>query len=377
MNRSDLDRNAYMLCGPLAKRGYLRWWHSFSGVSAETGERRSFFVEYLILNPIPEKKKKAGILHPSYVRVSAGVFPGNGQAGLQLCSYHSVRYAKYAKKPLYFQVDDNVLQENRIIGNIQADSIAASREAYPTGEGTMEWDLEIYKTIACQTGLLASRLFCAINAMDTFFHGEGIKTHFRGRVTLNGEVFDVDPDACDGYADKHWGREYNNPWLQIASCNLISERAGKLLKHSALVVDGCCPRFLFFRFKPRMILQLTYTGEDFYYSFANPFSRPRLKWATKESKSSFTWHVKAANKDSMIKLSIQSPKADMSFLHYDRPQANAEDPQSHPRLRAGTTGQGKLDLYRLTPNGKEWIDTLTIQNALCEFEKPSQKVSAK
>ena len=134
----------------------------------------------------------------------------------------------------------------------------------------MDWDLEIYKSIACHTGVLSSPLLCALNALDSFWHGEGIKTHYRGKVTLNEEEFDVNPDACNGYADKHWGRDFNNPWLQLASSNLVSERTGKLLKHSALAIDGCCPRFLFFRLKPRMLLQLTYTGEDFCFSCARP-----------------------------------------------------------------------------------------------------------
>lgn len=369
MNRSDLDRNAYMLCGPLARRGYLRWWHSFSGISTQTGERRSFFVEYMIINPVRARGKAGGAgQRPSYVRVSAGVFPDGEKKGLQLHSYHSVNYAKYAKKPLYFQVDQNILRENRITGSVSVDEFDVKRNNPYSDIGSMEWDLEVYKTIACHAGILSSPFFCALNALDTFFHGEGIKTHYRGFVTLNEERFEILSDACDGYADKHWGRDYNQPWLQLASSDLISERTGKPLKHSALVIDGCCPRFLFFRFKPKMILQLTYTGEDYCFSFAKPFSKPKLRWGTKENKTSFTWHVKAANKDSMIKLSIQSPKATMMSLKYDRPLMDENNVS--PRLRAGTQGSGKLDLYRLTPDGKEWIDTLTIQNCLCEYEKP-------
>ena len=51
MNLSDLKRNAYMLRGSDAKRGYMRWWHSFQGVCPTTQETRTFFVEYSILNP--------------------------------------------------------------------------------------------------------------------------------------------------------------------------------------------------------------------------------------------------------------------------------------------------------------------------------------
>ena len=45
MNLSDLKRNAYMLRGSDAKRGYMRWWHSFQGVCPTTQETRTFFVE--------------------------------------------------------------------------------------------------------------------------------------------------------------------------------------------------------------------------------------------------------------------------------------------------------------------------------------------
>ena len=99
MNHSDLDRNAYMLCGPLAKRGYLRWWHSFSGVSNVTGERRMFFVEYQILNPVPGKPKRDAAPVPSYVKVTAGIFPGETASGLQLSSYHSIQGQNMRKSP--------------------------------------------------------------------------------------------------------------------------------------------------------------------------------------------------------------------------------------------------------------------------------------
>ena len=366
MNRSDLDRNAYMLCGPLAKRGYLRWWHSFRGKSCETGIWRRFFVDYLIQNPVPGKRKRGEAPVLSCVRISAGVFPGEGLPGVQLISQYPISVAKFAKKPLYFQVEDNVLRENRITGSV-SDTLPEpgtdSEKNY-----VLEWDLEILKTIACHTGILASPLLSALRALDSFWHGEGIKTHFRGTITLNDETFEVSAEDCSGYADKHWGQAFNKPWLQLASCDLVSERTGKPLKHSALAIDGCCPRFLFFHFKPKMLLQLTYTGEDFCYSFTKPQRRPRLKWCTKERRDSYAWQIKAADKQSLIKVTLHSSKTNMMPLYYDSP-----DGSTSPRLRAGAEGYGTLDLYRITPTGRIWVDTLTIQNALCILEKPTKK----
>ena len=69
----------------------MRWWHSFSGVQPQTGEARTFFVEFFIVNPDlggprpilgqhPYFRKRG--MRPSYVMVKAGVFPdGEGQGG--------------------------------------------------------------------------------------------------------------------------------------------------------------------------------------------------------------------------------------------------------------------------------------------------------
>ena len=68
MNLSDLKRNAYMLRGSDAKRGYMRWWHSFQGVCPTTQETRTFFVEYSILNPALGTTQPILGQHPYYKR---------------------------------------------------------------------------------------------------------------------------------------------------------------------------------------------------------------------------------------------------------------------------------------------------------------------
>ena len=46
MNKSDYNRDLYMLRGPLAKKGYDWWWHSLTAYNKETGEEKPFFIEY-------------------------------------------------------------------------------------------------------------------------------------------------------------------------------------------------------------------------------------------------------------------------------------------------------------------------------------------
>lgn len=50
-NIHDLSRNRFMLNGPLSRKGYDWWWHSFTGYHETTGEAKSFFLEFFTCNP--------------------------------------------------------------------------------------------------------------------------------------------------------------------------------------------------------------------------------------------------------------------------------------------------------------------------------------
>lgn len=362
-----------MLRGPLAKRGYMRWWHSFRGVSVDTGEARTFFVEYLIMNPALGGSKAILTRHPlhkkqgekpSYVMIKAGVFPDGSDEGLQLHAYYPTSALKTAFKPLYMQVGDCVYSENRIAGYVDVSSQEASHPFLMSDAGTMEWDLEVCKTLAFHTGPICGPLACAMNALDTFWHGEGIRTAYSGSVILNGTAYEVTPSECYGYADKHWGRSYNRPWLQLASCDLVSERTGKPLNYSALAVEGCCPRLLFLPLKPKLMLQFTYTGEDYEFSFARPRLFSRSRWKVKSTNKRFIWHVKAQNKKALVKISVNCLKDDMLPLMYETPDGTV---RRRP-LYAGGSGIGTIELYRIVPEGRQLVDTVTIRNTFCAFQ---------
>ena len=58
------------------------------------------------------------------------------------------------------------------------------RRSLMTDAGAMEWDLEVHKAVSCNTGILAGTFFQALNALESYWHGEGVKSFFRGTVTL-------------------------------------------------------------------------------------------------------------------------------------------------------------------------------------------------
>ncbi len=375
MNKFDLARNAYMLRGSLAKKGYVRWWHSFVGVQPDTGETRTFFVEYFMINPSlgqeqpilgqhPYYKKRG--MKPSYVMVKAGVFPdAHGNVGKQLHAFYPIRSLRVVEQPLHVEIDDCMFSENRTVGYVDVSTEEARHRSYMTDSGSMEWDLEIHKAIACHTGILSNRFFTAFNILESFWHGEGIRCFFRGTVTLDDVTYEVSPETSYGYADKHWGKAFNTPWLQLASCNLISERTGKELRHSALAIDRCCPKFLGISLQRKLMIQLTYTGEDFEYNFAKPSTFSRCKWKVKETNKRFIWHIVAQNKTSIIKISGSCTKEQMMHLDYEAPDG------TKPKipLSAGGCGIGTVEIYRRTPGGKQLIDKLNMSNVLWEYRR--------
>ena len=375
MNRSDLNRNAGMLRGSLSRKGYMRWWHSFRAIHPETGEHRTFFIEYFIINPslggtspilgqIPFHKKRK--IKPSYVMIKAGAFgTPSGLKAKQLHNFYPIAALKAASRPFVLQVANNFCRENHICGSVDVSHEEARHKYYMSDEGTLEWNVEACKDIACHTGPIGNAFFTALNALDTFWHGEGIKTHYRGTVTLDGLTYHVVPETCNGYADKHWGKSFNKPWFQFATSHLFSEVTQKNAKHTSLAIDGCCPKFLCFSLKRKLIMQLTYEGEDFEFNFSRFRLFNRTKWKVKETNTRIIWQLVAQNKNAIVKVTGSCLKEEMLLMNYESPDGSR--PQNP--LYAGGTGIGKVLLYRRFFDGKQLEDTLVANDCFCEYSK--------
>lgn len=375
MNQSDLKRNSCMLRGSLSRKGYMRWFHSFTGVHVETGMTRTFFIDYFIINPglggsqpilgqHPYFKRRG--MKPSYVLVKAGAFPDeNGEGGRQLHAFYPISSLKATGSPLVMQIEDCFYSENRISGFVDVSPAEARHRSFMSDAGWMEWDVEVHKAVACHTGILAGAFFRAVNGLENFWHGEGIRSFFRGTVTLNGDAYQISPDTSYGYADKCWGRSFARPLFQFSSCGLTSARTGRELKHSVLTVNGCSPRFLFFPLRRRLMIQLTYMGEDYEFGFMRPFPFSRQKWEMKETNRRFIWHIMARNRSSMIKISCSCTREQMMHLRYETPDGH----RLKGPLWAGGAGTGTIQLYRREKGGKELIDTLKLENAVCRWQR--------
>lgn len=372
MNQSDLNRNSYMLRGSLAKKGYMRWWHSFSGVQAQTGESRTFFVEYFLINPKlggnhpilgqhPYFKKHG--MRPSYLMVKAGVFPdSNGNGGRQLHAFYPISALRTTDSPLVMQIRDGnetvcLYSEDKISGFVEVTPQEARHRSFMTDFGSMEWDIEIRKAVSCHTGIFGGKFLQFLNALDSYWHGEGIRSFCKGSVTLDGVTYDVTPESSYGYADKHWGRSFNKPWLQLACGKLYSERTSSELRHSVLALNGFCPRFLWFPLRRRLMLQLTYMGEDFQFT--------RCKWETKENDRRFIWHILAQNKTAVVKISLSCTKAELLRLQYEDPEGR----KSKQPLWAGAGGLGTIQIYHKVSGERQLLDSLKLEQAVSIYQK--------
>lgn len=375
MNLSDLAKNSHMLRGSLAKKGYMRWWHSFSGKCPETGEIRTFFIEFFIINPglgsnvpilgqHPYFRKRG--MKPSYVMIKAGSFPDrNGEGGVQLHAFYPLSALQATGSPLIMQVQgapaehcragNCLYSEDKLTGFVEVTPEEARHRSYMTDSGFMEWNVEIRKAVSCHTGNWCKKIMQTLCSLDSYWHGEGIRSFFRGNVTLNGTVYEVEPESSYGYADKHWGRNFNRPWFQFACGKLESQRTDRELRHSVLAINGFCPRFLCFPLRSRLMLQLTYMGEDLEFT--------RCKWETKETGRRFVWHILAQNQNTVVKISGSCNKAEMLNLQYETPEGR----KPKQPLRAGSGGIGSIQLFRKNSGARELMDTLTLGSALCIY----------
>ena len=364
-----------MLRGSLSRKGYMRWFHSFTGVQAETGETRTFFIDYFIINPglggdlpilgqHPYYKKRG--MKPSYVMIKAGVFPDeNGEDGRQIHAFYPISSLKVTGNPMVMQIEDCFYSENRISGFVEVSPAEARHRSFMSDAGWMEWDVEVHKAVACNTGILSGTFFRAVNGLENFWHGEGIRSFFRGTVTLDGISYQVSPDTSYGYADKHWGRSFIRPLFQFASGRLSSARTDRELKHSVLAINGCCPRLLFFPLRRRLMIQMTYMGEDYEFGFVKPFLFSKQKWEVKETNKRFIWHIMARNRTSVIKISCSCTKGQMMQLRYETPEGH----RLKSPLWAGGAGTGTIQLYRREKGGKQLIDTLKLEDAVCRWRQ--------
>lgn len=382
MNKSDITRDYCMLKGPLARRGYDWWWHSFTAEHVKTGAKKSFYIEYFLCNPARAQKepvivwndpegRKAG-KRPSYCMINVGFW---GKEKGQLHRFFSWSQVSIPMgKQLNLQAGDCSCTETHMKGSVQVtpEQVAAHPE-WMSDAGEMEWDLQIEKQVAYHVGYGASRFFRAINAFEMFWHAEGMKTAFSGWVRLNGEEYRVSPDTCYGYADKNWGGDFTSPWVWLSSNDLVSRRTGRRLTNSVFEVGGGNPKVFGIALGRKLLGQFYYEGKDYEFNFSKFWTGSRTFFDCTETDTEIRWKVIQTTFRAKMEVDIACQKEEMLLIAYESPDGY----KRHTRLWNCGNGFGTVKLYERKQGRWALLDEVQAGSVGCEYgEYENQTASA-
>lgn len=376
-NTHDLSRNAFQLKGPLAKKGYDWWWHSFTAKNAKTGKEKAFFIEYFLCNPsLAEKTPVLGQLEenksagkkPSYLMVKAGTW---GKNACQLHKFYSWKDIHVSKEtPYNITAKDCSASETILNGsiNLSQEEVDAHPE-YMCQAGSMQWNLTLNKKIAFNVGYGASKLFRKLNAFEMYWHAEGIKTEYSGTIIFNGDKYIVEPHTSFGYADKNWGSNFTSPWVWLASNNLTSTITGKKLANSAFDIGGGRPKAFGIPFERKLLSAFWYEGTPYEFNFSKFWTFCKTKFDCHEDDTKIYWHVTQETTKAIMDVEITCLKKDMLLVNYESPDGL----KKHNRLWNGGNGTGKIKLSKKKGSKVELIDQMTCANVGCEFGEYDEK----
>ena len=372
MNKSDITRDYCMLQGPLAKKGYDWWWHSFTAYYKQTGRPKTFYIEYFLCNPAlaqPEpvivwndpEGRKAG-KRPSYCMVNVGFW---GKEKGQLHRFFPWSEVSIPmNRPLNLQAGDCTCSETRMAGHVAvSEDDAAAHPEWMSDAGEMSWDLSIHKQVAYHVGYGASKLFRKLNAFEMFWHAEGMKTAYHGWLRLNGEEYVVEPDTCYGYADKNWGGDFTSPWVWLSSNNLVSNLTGIRLSNSVFEVGGGRPKVFGLSLNRKLLGQFYYEGQDYEFNFSKFWTGSRTQFDCRETETQIQWHVTQTTFTARMEAEISCYKEEMLLINYESPDGY----KRHTRLWNCGNGFGTVKLWRR--QGKDWvlIDDVHAESVGCEY----------
>jgi hypothetical protein len=354
-----------MLYGPLARKGYDWWWHSFTGKSEKTGEEKSFFIEYYVMNParggdLPQFVEK-GAAHPAYVMIKAGAW---GKDAKQLHRFFGTNELETDPTELRIVVGDCFLSDEILKGSVNVSRNAAEEHPeYMSDAGSMSWLLRIDRRVAFDVGYGTSYPLRFLNAFGMYWHAAGMKTAYSGTVYYNGEKFTVTPETCYGYADKNWGSGFTKPWVWLSSCHLRRKGDTEYLKDTVFDFGGGRPVVFGIPIERTLLGKIRYEGREYEFNFSKFWTFTQTKFKCKADGDKVTWLVRMANKSGAIEIKAVCPKDEMLKIRYMSPSGE----KTFDELWNGGTGRATVKLYKRGISGLRLIADLIADHVGCEY----------
>ncbi len=371
-NIQDRSRDAFMLTGPLRKKGYDWWWHSFTGYNEHTGEERSFFLEFFTVNPAhgcaePIFGQKGEGKNPSYLMVKCGSW---GEDGVQLHRFFGWDHVRVRMGNNFgVKAADCYLDEEKTCGQVSiAETDAKIHPEWMCGSGSMRWKLKIRKETAFHVGYGAGWLFRKLNSFEMYWHAQGMKTAYEGWVDFNGERYLVRPEDCFGYADKNWGSDFTSPWVWLSSNDLISTITGERLENSVFDIGGGRPRAFKIPLNRKLLSDFWYEGKSYEFNFSKFWTFCRTRFDCRETETEIIWHVEQKTRRAKMITDIRCLKKDMLLVNYEAPNGK----KLHNRLWNGGNGSGTVSLYVKKRGRYRLLDRVSAKHVGCEYGEYSK-----
>ena len=378
MNKSDLRRNYPMLHGRFLKKGYDWWWHNFTAVNEKTGAEKSFFIEFFTVNPARKNDNKSNGevpilgqlkenqekgLKPSYVMLKCGWW---GKDACQLHRFFAWNDVKLShdKNGFSLQAKDCYCSENQIKGCVElSPEEVKNHPEYMCDSGSMAFDIKIDKKIAFNVGYGAGNFFRFLTAFEMYWHAEGMKSLFSGKITANGENYIVKADSSYGYADKNWGADFTSPWVWLSSNDLVSLTTGKRLENSVFDIGGGRPKAFGIAMNRQLLSDYFYEGKSYEFNFSKFWTGCKTEFDSQETKDEITWYVRQETHKYVMESNIFCKKEDMLLINYESPDGK----KRHNHLWNGGNGYGKVKLYKKHGKELQLIDEVEAKHIGCEY----------
>ncbi len=365
-NISNLEKNRFMLKGPLETQGYDWWWHSFTGVNSQTNEEKTFFIEYYFCNPKlfegevvlgQDPERLIDNKKPTYMMVKVGTW---GSDAKQIHKFIPWNKVNICNEKLFITAEDFILTEKNIKGSVNL-SLEENllHPEYMCDHGNASWDLSVNREIAFNVGYGTSKLFRNLNAFEMYWHSEGMKTTYSGTIDFDGATYNVNPLNCYGYSDKNWGADFTSPWLWLSSNNLYSEKHNKKLENSVFSIGGGRPKVFGIPLNRKLLSNFYLEGKDLEFNFSKFWTLCRTEFDIDESFNYMKWYVKQKTLFASYIAEIECLKKDMLLINYESPNGK----KLHNQLWNGGTGTGMIDVYEKGVH----LDRISAKNIGCEY----------
>ncbi|MGL6058672.1 MAG: tocopherol cyclase family protein [Culicoidibacterales bacterium] len=359
------SKNAYLLTTEDQKQaGYQWWWHSFTAHHRETKLAKSFFIQYLILNPgrggeTPQFYEATTETMPAYAAIKVGTW---GTDAGELVQYYGTQAFKGNTQQMQVVIGEAYGDDTAIFGEINVETANENPNVAST-TGKAIWNLRVNKRLAYDAVHQVLPLVGKQKKPTMDWHVEGMYTEYAGTIVYNDEVYDVMPATSYGYQDMNWGTDFSNPWVTLSCNNFKNPITGLHSNLTSLVVGGGRLGEAKRTLERKVVIAFSHQGTLYEYNVAKLFNKVTQDVSCVETAETIEWQITAMNRESKIELQFSCPKAEMLALHYENPKGIFV----YDHLLSGSTAKGTVKLYEMKEKEYKLIATFEGSDAQCEY----------